>query len=77
MITELQGLNVAVLEGINSIQVHFIWLPSITVIEEAVIDAEGIFTFNISIYCISQSRDCGDPPHIWMFSGENCSLTRQ
>lgn len=50
MITALQGLNVAMLEGINSIQVHFIWLPSITVKEEAVIDAEGIFTFNISVY---------------------------
>lgn len=50
MITEQQGLNVAMLEGINSIQVHFIWLyfGSITVKEEAVIDSEGIFTFHIS-----------------------------
>lgn len=40
MITELQGVNVAMLEGINSVQVHVIWLPSITVREEAVIDAD-------------------------------------
>lgn len=40
MITELQGLNIAVLEGINPIQVHFIWLPSITTREEAVVDAD-------------------------------------
>lgn len=49
MIAEVQGLNGAVLEGINSIQVHFIWLPSITVKEEAVIEAEGIFTLDKSI----------------------------